>query len=1029
MTSNDLELTILTDADLIKISKNRRVYNNKDLNLEAGSRSNQSLIPVPGGLYDGKIFGSLFETRCNCNTVRVPGVLCELCGTMALSPIERISRYAYYDLEYYYVTPIKLDGLVEYLSKFVQFYSIRNKYEMLYLSQYDWNGKHIVATDEITDYSKVGLEYLLQLIKDNLPEKESGFYKYANKLIPIIPAYLRKVKYFTINGKRKIKLPETTAMYRAVIEAKEIVSKNLNKELTEKDVLMIANLRLLASNALMKLSGFYKSSKATYLRSSSYQSRMTKSGRAVIVGDPNLRLDQIGLPTFMCYEMMKKDFLLFMRDQMLIPDNEVESRYNNPDDELMEKFKAFASNKVVLLNRPPTLTRYSIQAFRVVCFDDYVIHVPNDVTTSFNADYDGDALMTYLVPDHLADYVMKNASAIVSDNYAHNNQPIYKPKHEVLLWLSLASKMLPPESDPMSAFVTEDDMEDAYNNGDIYVNESIQLGSTITTYGRWKLAKIFKISNLSDYIGDDYLKAKNIKVIYDILNQYDGDERLSIIQAMDKFVMDVVTEEGATSLPLKEIYRDIPTEYRDRIIGIMESDLPHADKVRESELIYNEMLDSVMKSYDDKFIEYANDTDRVKLGALVSMVTPQFSIDAKNQVHFTSNSLVEGLSEEDMIHHAASNREMLKMKAKGTPLSGFLDRQGVETARKLICIKDLRDDNNSGIQIPMKDAVGRVLLDGSVVGPNNSDELVTVRSILGSSTGVYSTDLINQSINISFNTQGRASIGIDYLTQLFQAITQSMLSLKHGGVMRFVEESNKLYAPVDGEVEITENRIKVHGNKTEYILPTSFSTRGSGYYKKGELIGQVPKYVTASIRLESILAFLKAQGTLGDGDMANKIDKCRCYTMSKSRTVTVTESGRGKVGNVVVPADKLLLYPIGAEVPPFTRFCSGVPDMRDADNLSMQSRFNLFRSFMLSQVNVDSTILEMLLYTIGKTKYHGILATNTTQNQSALSAIAYGYAKKSLKRVVAGELKINEDPYTEINISAVMFKLIDNLND
>ena len=59
----------LTDDYIInKLAKGKFVTNENDFNLKNGSKSGDKLdlTPVPGGLYDGKIFGSLYPKRCNC---------------------------------------------------------------------------------------------------------------------------------------------------------------------------------------------------------------------------------------------------------------------------------------------------------------------------------------------------------------------------------------------------------------------------------------------------------------------------------------------------------------------------------------------------------------------------------------------------------------------------------------------------------------------------------------------------------------------------------------------------------------------------------------------------------------------------------------------------------------------------------------------------------------------------------------------------------------------------------------------------
>ena len=80
---------------------------------------------------------------------------------------------------------------------------------------------------------------------------------------------------------------------------------------------------------------------------------------------------------------------------------------------------------------------------------------------------------------------------------------------------------------------------------------------------------------------------------------------------------------------------------------------------------------------------------------------------------------------------------------------------------------------------------------------------------------------------------------------------------------------------------------------------------------------------------------------------------------------------------------------------------------------------------------VTSDIIEALFYQLTDKgdRYSGVLRSNTTNNQSALPAIAYGYAKKSITRIINKDLDIDpNDSYTNIALGPILLKLLDNLN-
>jgi hypothetical protein len=101
-----------------------------------------------------------------------------------------------------------------------------------------------------------------------------------------------------------------------------------------------------------------------FLRREVLGRRLTRSARAVIVPDPRLRIDEIGVP---------RDVL----DQML---------------EGLDPQQRALSESVVLVNRNPTLHRFGVLAMRPRAYEDgaRVFRLPLAVLQALGADFDGD---------------------------------------------------------------------------------------------------------------------------------------------------------------------------------------------------------------------------------------------------------------------------------------------------------------------------------------------------------------------------------------------------------------------------------------------------------------------------------------------------------------------------------------------------------------------------------------------------------------------------------------------------------------
>ncbi|MDP3800323.1 MAG: DNA-directed RNA polymerase subunit beta', partial [bacterium] len=140
--------------------------------------------------------------------------------------------------------------------------------------------------------------------------------------------------------------------------------------------------------------------------------RVDYSGRSVIVVGPNLKLHQAGLPKRMALEIFKP-FVI----HKLIYQKEVASNIRNASrlieeevDIVWEALEEAIADKVILLNRAPTLHRLGIQAFQPILIEGSAIQVHPLVCQAFNADFDGDQMAVHLP---LSDIAQKEAKEIM----------------------------------------------------------------------------------------------------------------------------------------------------------------------------------------------------------------------------------------------------------------------------------------------------------------------------------------------------------------------------------------------------------------------------------------------------------------------------------------------------------------------------------------------------------------------------------------------------------------------------------------
>ncbi len=125
--------------------------------------------------------------------------------------------------------------------------------------------------------------------------------------------------------------------------------------------------------------------------------RVDYSGRSVIVVDPKLKLHQCGLPSQMALELFKP-FVMRRLVELGKVEN-IKGAKRAIDRQLpavWDVLDEVIQDRLVLLNRAPTLHRLSIQAFEPVLIEGKAIHLHPLVCAPFNADFDGDQMSVHV---------------------------------------------------------------------------------------------------------------------------------------------------------------------------------------------------------------------------------------------------------------------------------------------------------------------------------------------------------------------------------------------------------------------------------------------------------------------------------------------------------------------------------------------------------------------------------------------------------------------------------------------------------
>jgi DNA-directed RNA polymerase subunit beta' len=201
--------------------------------------------------------------------------------------------------------------------------------------------------------------------------------------------------------------------------------------------------------------------------------RVDYSGRAVIVGDATLTLDHCGLPKSVALEMFKPFVIQQLLAKDLAPNIKIaKDLIDDKEDIIWDILESIIKNRPVLLNRAPTLHKYSIQAFYPRLVEGEAIRLHPLVCKAFNADFDGDQMAVHVL---LTEDAMQEAKdkMMASKNIISiaNGKMLAFPSKDMALGFFLMTVMQNVEHPAI--FATAEDVLKGYLRGDLKVEDEV----------------------------------------------------------------------------------------------------------------------------------------------------------------------------------------------------------------------------------------------------------------------------------------------------------------------------------------------------------------------------------------------------------------------------------------------------------------------------------------------------------------------------------------------------------------------------
>ena len=275
-------------------------------------------------------------------------------------------------------------------------------------------------------------------------------------MVPVMPPDIRPL--VPLDGGRYA-TADMNEMYRKVIirnnrlrrlvdiKAPEVILRNEKRMLQEAVDSLFDNSRKASAvrsegnRALKSISDILKGKQGRF-RQNLLGKRVDYSGRSVIVGDPELSMNECGLPKDMAIELFKPFIIRKLIERGIVKTvKSAKKIVERKEAVVWDILENVLMGHPVLLNRAPTLHRLGVQAFQPKLVEDRAIHIHPLACAAFNADCDGDQMGVH-IPLGAEAILEANVLMLASHNILNpaNGHPITVPSQDMVLGLYYLTK-------------------------------------------------------------------------------------------------------------------------------------------------------------------------------------------------------------------------------------------------------------------------------------------------------------------------------------------------------------------------------------------------------------------------------------------------------------------------------------------------------------------------------------------------------------------------------------------------------------
>jgi len=313
-------------------------------------------------------------------------------------------------------------------------------------------------------------------------------------VLPVLPPDLRPM--VQLDGGRYAS-SDLNDLYRRVINrnnrlkylleigAPEVIVRNEKRMLQEAVDALIDNqmrqgtttVATTGERRLLKSLGDMIKGKKGRFRQNLLGKRVDYSARSSIIAGPELKLDEVGIPKKMALELFKPFVIAKILERELAYNVRGATHLISEEPpEVWEILNEVVKNKLVLLNRAPTLHRLGILAFRPVLIEGEAISLHPLVCRGFNADFDGDTMAVYLpLSEEAQEEARKRMLSSLNVLKPATGMAVVTPTQDVVLGCAWLTTIKPGAKGEGKIFSSKEEAVMAMENGFIDLQAEIKV--------------------------------------------------------------------------------------------------------------------------------------------------------------------------------------------------------------------------------------------------------------------------------------------------------------------------------------------------------------------------------------------------------------------------------------------------------------------------------------------------------------------------------------------------------------------------